>query len=151
MNDDVRLEILAVAKDLGLTFGGGLCGKVALAIRDVLFDESTQILAVANKSLWDSGRFVGHVGVLEEDGTVWDSSGSYFGEGMEDFRSWGMLDPYDSDYWGDAAASDQEADETVYIKGVTPEWLESNLPCKIGAKSPHEIIQEAKNIVQGEK
>lgn len=98
MTDDKRLEILSLAADIGFDGSGGNCGAAAIAINDVLFKGRGSFLAAVNKTLFDEGHIAGHIAVLYND-IVWDYEGTYEGdEGIEDFRSWGMVDPDDPSY-----------------------------------------------------
>ena len=151
MTDGDRLEILDEA---GLPFGGGACGEVAIAIRDVLFGGSAELLAVVNKALWKRGTFVGHVGVDPGDGAIWDSRGCYFGDdAIESFRAWGMVDPDDPDYWGDGGAGwgetgeETEDLETLYVK-MTSLQVRAALPACL-AVDPNAPLIEARRRVLG--
>jgi hypothetical protein len=91
-----RLAVLAEARIHGM---GGYCGEAAIAINKILFDGKGELVAALNGPLYyDKGIIVGHVGVLF-DGDIWDAEGTFEGEdGVEEFRSWGMVDPEDPDY-----------------------------------------------------
>jgi hypothetical protein len=92
-----RLDILALAAEMGFHGTEGCCGSAALAINEVLFDNKGQIVMALNKAiLRRDNDFLGHVGVLDNSGTIWDSDTVYIGkEGVEDFMEWGMLAPDD--------------------------------------------------------
>jgi len=113
---DDRLSILAHAADLGLGCGGGYCGSIALAMNAVLFDGEGEIVAAVNRYLWEKkGIPVGHVGVRYRK-IIWDGEGTFEGdEGLEEFLSWGMLDPEDLDY---ALPKNREAREAAAYDAV---------------------------------
>jgi hypothetical protein len=95
-----RLDILAIAKRLGFHGINGCCGSAALAINEVLFDNKGQIVMAANSTILHRNEdFVGHVGVMDEEGVIWDSETVYVGkEGIEDFIGWAVVDPKDDRY-----------------------------------------------------
>jgi hypothetical protein len=70
-------------------------------------------MAINNTLLRREGDFVGHVGVLDADGVIWDAEAVYVGtEGFEDFRDWGMVAPDDPKY---GVTDDEAQDAEVYI------------------------------------
>jgi hypothetical protein len=96
-----RLDILQIARDqFGFHGDGGCCGAAALAINEVLFGNEAEIVMALNQSILDDDEdFVGHVGVLDKEGVIWDFRMVYVGaEGIEDFRAWGMVGPDDPSY-----------------------------------------------------
>lgn len=136
MTDEDRLEILGHAVDAGLAFGGGACGEVAIAINDVLFDGKGTLVAVANKALLDQGRFVGHVGVRDKRGVVWDSEGTYDNaDALEEFKAWGMVDARDHDL------TDEEAHEVVMFDTM-PNAVRRLLP-KCSRTKYRELLRQA--------
>ena len=88
-----RLDILALAAEKGFHGTEECCGSAAIAINAVLFDGKGRIIMAINNSLLQRDQdFVGHVGVVDENGTIWDSKTVYVGrEGVEDFLEWGIL------------------------------------------------------------
>ncbi len=105
LEDEDRLDILAIAGDLGLGCGGGFCGGIALAINRLLFGGSGEPVAAVNRYLWKTHRRpVGHVGVRApssddpSEDIIWDAEGTFEGDVIEDFLAWGMLETDDPDY-----------------------------------------------------
>ena len=89
-----RLDILTIARGLGFHGTNGCCGSAALAINTVLFNGKGRIVMALNNSILQRDEdFVGHVGVVDKNGTIWDSETVYVGrEGVEDFLEWAILD-----------------------------------------------------------
>ncbi len=138
MTDDDRLAILSIAQDFGLSGMGGECGETAIAINKLLFDGRGQLVASVNKHLWRQGRLVGHVGV-RVDGVVWDAEGTYDDEeAMEEFMSWGMVDPADPDY---EFPSEDDAYDVLLVE-PTEKRVRMALPF-CGTVSPYDAISLA--------
>ena len=145
LTDDDRLDILGRAADYGLRVGGGDCAEVAIAINRLLFGGKGRYVAAVNSFLWSSGTLVGHVGVQDEHGVIWDADGTYDDEdAREEFRAWGMLDWEDPDYGlpnEDAGYEAEIVDLSAYI--VDPEaYLREVMPL-CGTVDPHEALAEA--------
>ena len=129
-----HLDILQIARDkLGFHGTGGCCGNAALAINEVLFDNQGKIVMALNNTLLQRDEdFVGHVGVLDEDGVIWDADTVYVGkEGFEDFRDWGMVGPDDPEY---GVTEEEAQDAEVYI---FDDLSEAKNVITGGTKCPH--------------
>ena len=114
LTDEDRLDILGEALDNGLPTFAGACGATAIAIRDVLFDGRAEVVAAVNRHFWRQGRAVGHVGVRDSSGTIWDGEGTYEGDAVEEFMAWGMLDFSDPDH---SFTDEEQAEEVLLLEG----------------------------------
>jgi len=114
LTDEDRLDILGEALDNGLPTFAGACGATAIAIRDVLFDGHAEVVAAVNRHFWRQGRAVGHVGVRDSRGTIWDGEGTYEGDAVEEFMAWGMLDFSDPDH---GLTNEEQAEEVLLLEG----------------------------------
>ena len=110
MTPDQIATILTHAKENGLNGFGGACGAAAVAINRVLFDGKAELVGAFNEALWEKGEPLGHVAVIHDD-IVWDADGRP--KSLEDFESFGMLDPEDPDYQQLAAKLGIEWDDEV--------------------------------------
>jgi hypothetical protein len=136
LSDHDRNNILQLAQEQFRFHGdGGCCGAAALAINEVLFDNKAEIVMAVNQVLLDRDRsFVGHVGVLDKKGTIWDFRTTYTGaEGQDDFMEWGMVGPDNPDY----NLTEQEAESAeIYVFDSLEEAQE--VVCK-SAICPHGV------------
>lgn len=115
MNRLDRLDILQIAREqFGFHGTGGCCGSAALAINEVLFDnEGKIVIALNNTLLRRDEHFIGHVGVLDADGVIWDAETVYVGaEGFDDFKDCGMIAPDDPSY---GVTEEEAEDADVYV------------------------------------
>lgn len=97
-------DILTAAREAGAQGFGGRCGAAALAIQAVLFadQEDVAIAGALNAPLWERHQYaIGHVGVEDHEGWVWDLDA--YPKGSDDIEHWGMLDEEDPDYQALAA------------------------------------------------
>lgn len=118
MDDTGIREAIAAARELGLEGFGGSCGEAAVAINRVLFDGRGTLVGAFNEAFLDHGRLLGHVAVFV-DGTYWDADGRP--KPLDEVEAWGMLDPQDPDYAGQAAAAgiawdDDAASEVAVVE-----------------------------------
>ena len=106
LTDEDRAYILRTA-DVGA--GGGLCVANAVILNRLLFQREGRYIAAVNWPLWLQRRnFVGHIGV-EYANNIWDTEAVYDtqdADDVEEFRAWGMLDPYDWGFDGDDEAAE---------------------------------------------
>lgn len=131
-----RLDILQIARErFGFHGDGGCCGAAALAINEVLFDNEAEIVMAINQSILDKEEdFVGHMGVLDQDGVIWDFRTVYVGaEGIDDFREWGMVGPDDPRY-------DLTEDEAENAKVYLLDSLDEAREIVGNAKCPHDNL-----------
>lgn len=125
LTDQDRLDILGRALDAGLSTHGGDCGAMALAINHHLFGGQGKLVAAVNDHLWKRGHFVGHVGVQDAHGSIWDGEGTFDGKsGREQFRAWGSVDHRDSDYH---PITENQA-HSARIRLVTEQQIRQMLP-----------------------
>jgi hypothetical protein len=138
--DEDRLAILGIAQDLGLRGTGGECGMAAIAINHLLFEGKGTLVAAVNWPMYEQGRFTGHAGVRDENGSIWDAEGAFDGEeGAEEFMAWGMLDFTDVEYrdWLDTP---EEAEDARIIE-ISERDLKRKMPCDNG--NPASILRAA--------
>lgn len=141
LTNDALLEILERAKLEGM---GGRCGDVAIAINRVLFDFEGELVAAANRHLWDRGQFAGHVAVRVGD-DVWDAQGVWEDEPVpEDLLSWGMLDPEDPDY---GLPTDAAAEDVIFLEDLSEDDVRAMLPFQCPDVYP--ILVRARDEVLG--
>lgn len=100
-------------------------------------------MAAVNRYLWKKrGEVHGHVGVRDSRGAIWDAEGTYDGEdGLEGFKSWGMLDPDDPDYeWPNTPKGrDEYPYEVILLEGKEAEKAANQLPCP--AEDPRVLLR----------
>ena len=141
-DDDWRLRVLAQAARLGLPTGGGACGAVAVAINDLLFDGKGTLVGAYNAFIWQNfdEHFIGHVGVRDARGSIWDAEGAFDGvDGLEEFRAWGMIGPDEAPwYLEDEAACD------AVVAPIDLDTIES-LDCNVNA---HAILRAVIKAVE---
>lgn len=130
LTDNDRQVILGLANTIGFHGTGGCCGAAALAINKLLFNDEGQILIAANKALFERDRrLVGHVGVLDENGVIWDAEQCYEGEeGIDDFIEWGMIDPEDPEY----QVTEEESEKVELIELSNKDARKQFEPCPHG-------------------
>jgi hypothetical protein len=112
----------AVIRAAQLDGFGGRCGRVAIAINHVLFDNKGRYVIATNPAInehWrgrQAGMFMGHV-VVEWKGRLFDATGVI--EDETDVEAWGIVDRTDPDY--DYLTEDQADDGQLhYIDDTYP-------------------------------
>ena len=137
LTDEQRLQILGHAKEEGLSGWGGECGEVAIAINELLFGGRGQLVAAINVPMWKIfDRLVGHVGVRDANGSIWDADGTYDDEeDKEEFRAWGMVDPDDDDF----DVSEEEAYEAEIVEMSKEQVRQSLSDCSV--RNPYDAIK----------
>ena len=108
-------EIIRAAQLEGF---GGSCGRVAIAINRVVFDEKGRYVVATNPAIsaHRGQLFMGHV-VVEWRGRLFDSTGVIDDE--HEIESWGMVDHMDPDY--DYLTEEQALDGQLhYIDDIYP-------------------------------
>lgn len=148
LTDEERLDILGLAADEGMVSFSGGCGAVALAMREVLFDGQAEVVAAVNRHLWRQGRAVGHVGVRDLGGTIWDGEGTYEGDAVEEFLAWGMLDFSDPDH---ELSSEEQAEEVLLLEGEEALAAAQQMPCPTRAPDPGRVLRTARAAVEGRR
>jgi hypothetical protein len=148
LTDEERLDILGLAADEGMVSFSGGCGAVALAMREVLFDGQAEVVAAVNRHLWRQGRAVGHVGVRDLGGTIWDGEGTYEGDAVEEFLAWGMLDFSDPDH---GLSSEEQAEEVLLLEGEEALAAAGQMPCPARAPDPGRVLRAARAAVEGRR
>lgn len=148
LSDEERLDILGLAADEGMVSFSGGCGAVALAMREVLFDGQAEVVAAVNRHLWRQGRAVGHIGVRDLGGTVWDGEGTYEGNAVEEFMAWGMLDFSDPDH---GLSSEEQAEEVLLLEGEEALAAAQQMPCPARAPDPGRVLRAARAAVEGRR
>jgi hypothetical protein len=97
---------------------GGRCGRVAIAINRVVFDDKGRYVVATNPAISEhrDRLFIGHV-VVEWKGRLFDATGIIDDE--DTVESWGMVDHTDPDY---AYLTEEQALEGQlhYIDDVHP-------------------------------
>lgn len=148
LTDEERLDILGEALDNGLVAFSGACGATALALREVLFDGQAEVVAAVNRHFWRQGRTVGHVGVKDLSGTIWDGEGTYEGDAVDEFLAWGMLDASDPDY---GLSSEEQAEEVLLLEGEDALAAAQQMPCPAWAADPGRVLRAARAVVEGRR
>jgi hypothetical protein len=88
---------------------------------------------------------VGHVGVRDRNGVVWDGEGAYEGDAIEEFLAWGAVDPGDPDYGLDDEA---QALDVVLLDGPDALRAAQAMPCPARAPDPHKLLLAARMAVE---
>ncbi len=145
LTDEERLDALGLAAEDGMVSFSGGCGAVALAMREVLFDGEAEVVAAVNRHLWRQGWPVGHVGVRDRNGVVWDGEGTYEGDAIEEFLAWGAVDPGDPDYELDDEA---QAFDVVLLDGPDALRAAQAMPCPARAPDPRKLLLAARMAVE---
>ena len=148
LTDEERLDILGLAADEGMVSFSGGCGAVALAMREVLFDGQAEVVAAVNRHLWAQDWPVGHVGVRDGNGAIWDGEGTYEGDAVEEFLAWGVLDFSDPDY---GLSSEEHAEEVLLLEGKDALVAAEQMPCPARAPNPARVLRAARAVVEGRR
>lgn len=148
LTDEERLDILGLAADEGMVSFSGGCGAVALAMREVLFDGQTEIVAAVNRHLWAQDWPVGHVGVRDGNGAIWDGEGTYEGDAIEEFLAWGAVDPGDPDY---GLSNEEQAYSVDLLEGAEALRVAQAMPCPASAPDPYTLLRAARAAVERQR
>ena len=148
LTDEERLDILGIAADEGMVSFSGGCGAVAVAMREVLFDGEAEVVAAVNRHLWAQDWPVGHVGVRDGNGAIWDGEGTYEGDAIEEFLAWGAVDPGDPDY---GLNDEAQALDVVLLDGPDALRAAQAMPCPASAPDPHKLLRAARATVERQR
>lgn len=113
---------------------GGRCGRVAIAINRVVFDNKGRYVVATNPAIskHQGQLFMGHV-VVEWKGRLFDATGIIGDE--HDVEAWGMVDHTDPDY--DYLTEDQANDGQLhYIDDVYPSRAAQEKAIEAGTGTP---------------
>jgi hypothetical protein len=148
LTDEERLDILSLAADEGMVSFSGGCGAVALAMREVLFDGQAEVVAAVNRHLWAQDWPVGHVGVRDGNGAIWDGEGTYEGDAIEEFLAWGAVDPGDPDY---GLSNEEQAYGVDLLEGAEALRVAQAMPCPASAPDPYLLLRAARAAVERQR